>query len=141
MFKYDSRYNTYSLSVVLYLLHNSEEYSKIWLDKYQTISDPISNFFKNEECGCRPVLIQNYHRYRFDIDFFTVKFINDNPEVVNFDKLCSEVGGQDLRGTIFSINNTVSDFKDFLSSVQQKKASFNYFNTVTIQDKILISFF
>ena len=46
MFKYDSRYNTYSLSVVLYLLHNSEEYNKIWLDKYQAISDPISNFFK-----------------------------------------------------------------------------------------------
>lgn len=138
---YDSRYNTYSIPAIFHLLHHSEDYSKLWISKFPDTQVQAENFFKNENCGCRPVLLQKYYKHRVDVDLFTVYFIHENPNCVNFDDLCKNVGGQDLRGTIFSVNNSIGDFKDFLSSLQQKKASFNHFNTVTIGDKILVNFF
>jgi len=137
----DQRYNTYSLSIVLHLIHTNSEYNKIWCDKFPDTVSQASNYAKNTDCGCRPVLVKKYRQFRFEADIMTVGFINDNPSCINFDKFCEEVGGQDLHGTVFSVNNTESDFKDFLAILQQKKASFQYFNALPMGEKILVSFF
>jgi hypothetical protein len=137
----DDRYSTYSISIILHLLHNNEEYNKLWISHFPQTESQASNFFKDENCGCRPVLLQTYKKLRFKADLFTVKFLIDNPSVINFDEFIQNVGGQDLRGSMFSIKKTESDFKDFMSIIQQKKAAFTYFNTVALEDKILITFF
>lgn len=137
----DPRYNTYSLSIVLHLLHNNLDYNKLWISKYPQTESQASNFFKNSECGCRPVLVRNYKKFRFSIDCMTVDFINQNPSVLDFDNFCKTVGGQDLRGTIFSVENTESAYKDFVATLLEKKSLFSYYNTVSIGDRILITFF
>lgn len=139
--KIDPRYSTFSVSIIFHLLHNNEEYKNIWVENYPHISNQAENFFKNENCGCRPVLLQNYRKFRFDIDLLTVNFLNDNPDVLDFDEFCNSVGSQDIRGAAFSVNNNQNDFKDFLATIQQKNYSFNYFSTQTFDDKILVSFF
>jgi hypothetical protein len=137
----DDRYSTYSISIILYLLHNNEDYNKLWISHFPQTENQASNFFKDENCGCRPVLLQTYKKLRFKADLFTVQFLIDNPSAINFDEFTKEIGGQDLRGSMFSVNKTESDFKDFMSIIQQKKAAFTYFNTVALDDKILITFF
>lgn len=137
----DSKYSTFSTSIIFHLLRKSEEYKNLWIEKYPQYTNQLNNFFKNEHCGCRPVLMQQYKKLRFEIDVFTVNFINENPDVLDVDKFCKETGSQDLRGTVFSINNDMNAYKDFMASLQQKNASFNGFNTITIDDKIVATFF
>ena len=139
--KIDPKYNTYSTSIIFHLLHNNEDYKNLWIKSYPEISQQAENFFKNENCGCRPVLLQNYKRFKFDIDVLTVNFINENPSSIDIDEFCKTKGSQDLRGTMFSINNNVGSYKDFLAALQQKNASFNNFNAITIDDKIVVTFF
>lgn len=117
----DDRYSTYSISIILYLLHNNEDYNKLWISHFPQTENQASNFFKDENCGCRPVLLQTYKKLRFKADLFTVQFLIDNPSAINFDEFTKEIGGQDLRGSMFSVNKTESDFKDFMSIIQQKK--------------------
>jgi len=137
----DHRYSTYSIPIVFYLLHNNEEYKNKWVERFPENENQANNFFKNENCGCRPVLLHTYQKLRFEADSMTVDFINSNPDCIDFDKFCEEVGGQNLRGAIFSVRKRESDFKDFMATLQQKKAEFNAFNTLELEDKILITFF
>jgi len=135
----DQRYSTYSASIVFYLLHHNQEYSNIWKDKYPQFVNQLDNYFKDINCGCRPPLIQFYRKNRFEIDVFTVDFIN-NQNLIDFDSFCEKFGGQNLRGAMFSIPNNESSYKDFLASLQVKNASFNNFQTLQFDDKILITF-
>jgi len=137
----DPRYNTYAISIVFYLLHNNEDYKNIWIENFPETEHQANNFFKDENCGCRPVLLQKYKKFRFDADVITVKFLNENPEALDFDDFCTNIGGQELRGTMFSVPNTEGDYKDFLASLQQKKAIFSHFNVLQMGEKILITFF
>jgi len=139
--KIDKRYSTYSISIVLYLLHNNKSYNDLWVSNYPDTEMQAINYFKDVNCGCRPVLLQKYTKQRFDIDVMTVDFINSNPECLDFNSFCESNGGQDLRGNIFSVQNKESDFKDFMSTLKEKNARFNSFNTLVIEDKILITFF
>ena len=137
----DPRYSTYSISIVLHLLHNNEEYSKLWISKYPQTESQASNFFKNENCGCRPVLLSTYKKHRFQIDVFTVDFINSNKKSIDLEKFFEENGGQDLAGHVFAIPEGEGHYKDFLAAIQQKKGRFSYFNTMQIDGKILVTFF
>tara|TARA_B100000497_G_C7309058_1_gene208356 strand:- start:108 stop:536 length:429 start_codon:yes stop_codon:yes gene_type:complete len=137
----DKRYSTYSLSIVLHLIHNNEEYKNLWCESYPESESYANNFFKNENCGCRPRLVEAYNLDRFNADIMTVNFINENPEAINLEEFFKSSGGQELKGHVFAIPSTEGHFKDFLSSVQQKNGIFSHFNTLTIEDKILITFF
>lgn len=137
----DKRYSTYSTSIIFHLLHNNEDYNKLWIENYPDTEPQATNFFNNENCGCRPVLLHKYKKFRFDIDLFTVDFLNKNPDVINFDEFCESVGRQDLRGTMFSVKKSESSFKDFFANLQTKNSSFSYFNTLVLEDKILVTFF
>ena len=137
----DKKYSTFSISIIFHLLHNCEDYKNLWIEKYPELSSQVNNFFKNTNCGCRPVLLQNYKKLRFDIDVFTVDFINNNPDIIDVDEFCKKTGSQDLRGTMFSIDNNIASYKDFMASLQQKNASFNNFNAFIIDDKIVVTFF
>ena len=44
-------YSTHSISIVLHLLHNNEDYNKLWIKKFPKTKAQASNFFKNENCG------------------------------------------------------------------------------------------
>lgn len=132
------QYSTHSISIVLHLLHNNEDYNKLWIEKFPKTKAQASNFFKNENCGCRPVLLSTYKKNRFHVDLFTVNFINENSIDL---KPIYEDGGQDLAGHVFAIPEGEAHYKDFLSAIQQKKGRFNYFNTLQIDGKILITFF
>lgn len=134
-------YSTYSTSIVLHLLHNSEDYNNIWKEKYPELSNQLNNFFKNENCGCRPPILQNYIKNRFHIDVFTVDFINSNDSKFDIENFIKEKGSQNLRGAMFVLDNNISSYQDFLASLQQKKASFNNFNAINIGDKIVVTFF
>lgn len=137
----DKRYSTYSISIVLYLLHNSQNYNDLWVSRYPDTEMQAKNYYKDINCGCQSVLLQKYTKLRFDIDVMTVHFINKNPECIEFDSFCETHGGQDLRGNMFSIKNKESDFKNFMSTLKEKNARFNSFNTLTFEDKTLITFF
>lgn len=137
----DKRYSTYSISIVLYLLHNSQNYNDLWVSRYPDTEMQAKNYYKDINCGCQPVLLQKYTKLRFDIDVMTVNFINKNPECIEFDSFCETHGGQDLRGNMFSIKNKESDFKNFMSTLKEKNARFDSFNTLTLEDKTLITFF
>lgn len=137
----DSRYSTYSLSIVLHLIHNNEDYKNMWCEKYPDTSSFANNFFKNENCGCRPHLVNTYKKDRFNADLMTVNFINENPDSINLEEFFSSNGGQELQGHVFAIPATEGHYKDFLAAVQQKNGIFSYFTTLSIEDKILITFF
>jgi len=135
------KYNTYSLSIILHLLHHSEDYNDIWVSNYPSISSQLKNFFNDENCGCKSIIVQNYYKFRFEVDLFTVKFLNDNPKVLDLENFCEQLGRQDLRGTIFSIKNSLAEYKEFLSTLHQKRAYFNNFNSIVIDNNIVFSFF
>lgn len=137
----DSKYSTFSISIVFYLLHNNEKYNLLWQENFPDLSNQAKNFFENQNCGCRPPLLQNYLKNRFSVDVFTVNFINENPESIDITSFCEKIGEQNLRGTMFVIENSVSSFKDFMASLQQKRASFSNFNAINIEDKIVVTFF
>jgi len=42
------QYSTHSISIVLHLLHNNEDYNKLWIKKFPKTKAQASNFFKNE---------------------------------------------------------------------------------------------
>lgn len=136
----DPKYSTYSTSVVLHLLHNNEAYNKLWIEKFPDTKSQASNFFKNENCGCRPVLLSTYKKNRFHVDLFTVDFINKNKKTFKLKEVLDK-GGQDLAGHVFAIPEGEAHYKDFLSAIQQKNGRFNYFNTLQMDGKILITFF
>jgi len=137
----DKRYSTYSISIVLYLLHNSQNYNDLWVSRYPDTEMQAKNYYKDVNCGCRPVLLQKYTKLRFHIDVMTVNFINQNPECIDFNSFFETYGGQDLSGSTFSVKNKQSDFKDFISTLKEKNSRFNSFNSTIIDDKILITFF
>lgn len=137
----DSRYSTFSLSIVLHLLHNNEEYSKLWISKYPNTENQAKNFFKNENCGCRPALVFQYKKDRFSADLLTVNFINENEGSLNFDEFCKEKGGQELKGHVFAIPAEEHHYKDFLASLEQRRGIYDHFSTLKLNDKILITFF
>ena len=138
----DKRYSTYSISIVLYLLHNNQNYNDLWVSKYPDTEMQAKNYFKDVNCGCQACsYCRSIPNSEFDIDVMTVNFINQNPECIDFDSFCETHGGQDLRGNMFSIKNKESDFKNFMSTLKEKNARFDSFNTLTLEDKTLITFF
>jgi|TARA_B110000305_G_C19321138_1_gene579007 hypothetical protein len=137
----DPRYSTYSLSIILHLIHNNEDYKNEWIKKYPKTESFATNFFNNENCGCRPKLVSQYKKDRFHADVMTVNFINSNEDVIDFDKFCEENGGQDLTGHVFAIPASEGHYQDFLAAIQQKNATFSHFNTIQINEKILLTFF
>ena len=139
--KIDPRYNTYATSIIFHLLHNNEEYNKLWIEKYPDTKPQASNYFKDINCGCAPVLLQKYRKFRFDIDFITVQFLLKFPDALNFDEFCKNSGKQELRGTMFAIEKKESSFKDFIANLHTRNASFTFFNTLELDDKILVTFF
>lgn len=151
----DSQYSTFSLSIVLHLIHNNEEYKELWSKKYPNTAPFANNFFKNSNCGCRPNLVNQYKRDRFNADIMTVNFINThedpfkkkNPkegeedEKLDLKGFCDKVGSQELNGFVFAIPASEGHYKDFLASIQQKNAEFSHFNTLQLNDKIILTFF
>jgi len=136
----DSRYSTYSLSIVLYLIHNNEDYKNLWCEKYPNAKQYAENFFKDENCGCRPGIIKQYKLDRFHADIMTVEFINKNKDCLNFDEF-EKIGKRDISGHVFSIPKSEGHYQDFLASLQQKNTTYSHFNTTVIDDKILVTFF
>tara|TARA_R110000765_G_C18855638_1_gene599460 strand:+ start:703 stop:1131 length:429 start_codon:yes stop_codon:yes gene_type:complete len=136
----DKRYNRYSLFVVLHLIHNHEEFKNIWIDKFVDQETYANNYFKDENCGCKPKIVSCYKQERFAADCIAVKFINENPDSVNFDNVESDAS-PDITGNAFSMPATEAHYQDFLASLQQKNAMFNHFVPVTIGDKLIVTFF
>lgn len=141
MLDIDPKYSTYSLAIVLHLIHNNEEYKNLWCEKYPQTSSFANNFFKDENCGCRPGLVSQYKRDRFNADVMTVNFINTHEGCIDLDKFFNGEGSQDLEGFVFAIPATEGHYKDFLASLQQKNAKFSHFNTIQLNDKIILTFF
>lgn len=137
----DQRYSTFSLSIVLHLLHTNEDYSKLWVSKYPSTEGPAKNFLKDENCGCRPSLVFQYKKDRFFADIMTVNFLNENPDTLDFDSFCKEKGGQELKGHVFAIPAEEHHYKDFLASLEQRRGIYDHFSTLKMDDKILITFF
>lgn len=136
----ESSYNAYSLGVVLHLIRNNEDYRKLWLDKYSETENFVNNFVKNENCGCRPSIIRQYKKDRFAADKMTVNFIN-SCDSFNYEEFVKANPAQELEGAVFAIPNTEAHYKDFLAALQQKNARFKHFNSIQIDDKIILTFF
>ena len=136
----DKRYSLLSMGVFLHLLHNNEKFKDAWIKKYPHTKNQAENFFKNENCGCRPRLIQAYKQTRFEADVFIVSFINENEGCINFDEI-EKKGARDVRGHVFSIPASEVHLQDFLASIHQKNADYDHFITTVIKDKILVTFF
>lgn len=136
----DERYSSMSLGVFLHLMHNNETFKNSWVEKYPNTKQYAENFFKNENCGCRPRLIQQYKKDRFNADLFIVQFINNNKDSVDFDEM-EKKAARDIRGHVFSIPAHEGHYQDFLASIHQKNADYDHFITTTVKDKILITFF
>lgn len=137
----DPKYNRYSISIILYLLHSNKDYSKLWIEKYPETETAALNFFENTECGCKPTIVSQYSQDRFNADVMTVSFINDNPDCIDLEKFCEKNGSKDVVGHVFSVPLGEGHYKDFIATVREKRFIFNYFNTTIINDRILITFF
>ena len=140
-FDIDPRYSTFSVSIFLHLIHNDEKFKNLWIKGYPKTESFANNFFNNENCGCRPSLISAYRRNRFNADLMIVAYLKENPDVLNFDEFCNGNGGQDLSGHVFAIPQEEAHYKDFLAALQQKNSIYSHFNTIQMNDKILITFF
>lgn len=136
----DKRYNKNSLYVVLYLIHNNEDYKNLWVETFPDQKGFANNYHKNENCGCKPRIVSKYKEERFAADYLTVEFLTKNPEAINFDDVEKEAS-PDVTGNVFSVPATESHYQDFLASLQQKNAMFNFFVPTRIGDKLIISFF
>ena len=135
-----SEYSAFSVGIVLHLIRNNDEYRKMWIEKYPQTEQFVNNFHKNENCGCRPSIIRQYKKDRFNADVMTVDFIN-SIDSFDVDEYVKSNPAQDLDGAVFAIPNTEAHYKDFLAALQQKNARFTYFNTLQIDDKIILTFF
>jgi len=135
------KYNNYSTSVFLYLLHNNKEFNSKFIDAYPDLEGPASNFFNDENCGCKPRLVVRYKKSRFQLDLMIVQFINENPDCINLDSFFESEGFKDISGATFAVNNTEADYRDFLATIGSKNIKHNGFSSVPINDKILVSFF
>ena len=140
-YEIDLQYNQYSEAIILHLIRSSEEYLNLFISQHPDLEPQLSNFHENENCGCRPVILMRYKKVRFQIDLMTVKFINDNPDVINLTDFCSNLGHRNLAGSIFSIPDTEADFKDFLSGIKAKGDTYNGLNTLHLDNRILVTFF
>ena len=136
----DPRYNRHSIFVVLHLLHNNQEFSDMWLEKYPDQVSFATNYFKDENCGCKTHLIRKYRQDRFAVDVMVAKFIEDNEGCVDFDKV-EEESSTDISGQAFSMPATEGHYQDFLASLQQKNAMFNHFTPVILGEKLIVTFF
>jgi len=135
------KYSVYSEAIIFHLLRSSKKYNDLFCERHPSISGPLSNFYLDENCGCRSVIYKTYKQLRFPIDLMTVEFINSNPDCIDIDEFCSTVAEKDLSGTMFSIPATESDLKDFLSKVRISRGKYSGFNTINLDDRIIITFF
>lgn len=136
----NNKYNKYSLYIILHLIHNDESFKDAWIERFPDQKSYAENFFKNENCGCKPRIVSLYHAERFAADLLTVQYINKNPDCINWEEIEKEAA-PDVTGHVFSVPATESHYQDFLASLQQKNAMFNFFVPTKINDKLLISFF
>ena len=137
----DKRYSLYPATIVLHLIHSNESYNNLWVSKYSDTEMQASNYFKDVNCGCSPVLLATYKRNRFPIDIMTVNFINENPDCIDFDEFCNEYAERDIAGHVFSIPEGEGHFKDFVANLQTKRYKFKHFETLKSDDRVLITFF
>ncbi len=133
-------YSSLSLGIFLHLMHNNEKFNKLWIKTYPDQKPFADNFFKDENCGCRPRLIHKYKRERFHADLLIVNFINENEGCVDMKEMTTKAD-RDITGHVFSIPVSESHFQDFLASLHQKNAFYNHFTTTTIKDKLVLTFF
>ena len=140
-FNIDKKYNKYSLSIILYLIHNNEKYNKLWIKCYPQTETAATNFFKDQNCGCKPVLVSEYKNDRFCADMMTVNFINENEDCIDLDSFCENEAERDIAGHIFSIPEGEGHYKDFIATLQEKRFKFKFFNSIKIDGRILITFF
>tara|TARA_B100002019_G_scaffold293175_1_gene319160 strand:- start:20379 stop:20804 length:426 start_codon:yes stop_codon:yes gene_type:complete len=136
----DKRYSSLSLGILLHLIHNNEDFKNKWIEKYPNTKQYAENFFKDENCGCRPRIIQQYKADRFDADIFIVNYINENEGVIDWNEMESKAE-RDISGHVFSIPATESHYQDFLSSLHQKNATYEHFTSLVLKDKIILTFF
>ena len=121
-------------------MHNSEDFNNKWIEKYPDNKPYAKNFFKDENCGCRPKLIQQYKRDRFNADIMIVDFINENEGVIDFNAMDQDAE-RDISGHVFSIPATEGHYQDFLASLHQKNAHYKHFTSIIIKDKLVLTFF
>ena len=136
----DKRYSSISLGVFLHLMHNNEKFKDLWIKTYPQQEPFANNFFKDENCGCRPRLIAKYKAERFHADLLIVNFINENEGCIDLKEMDSKAD-RDVTGHVFSIPATESHYQDFLASLHQKNAHYRHFTTTLIKDKLIITFF
>ena len=136
----DKRYNKHSLYVILHLIHNSEEFKNQWVDRFSDQSSYANNYHKDVNCGCKPRIVSKYKEERFAADCLAVSFIEENPDVVDFEKV-EEDSSPDIVGHAFAMPATEAHYQDFLASLQEKNAMFNHFVPVQLGDKLIVTFF
>lgn len=136
----DKRYSSLSIGIFLHLAHNNEKFKEEWIQKYPNTKQYAENFFKDENCGCRPKLIQQYKADRFNADIMIVTFINNNEGVIDWKEM-EQKGERDVAGHVFSIPATEAHYQDFLASLHQKNAQYDHFTAVVIKDKMILTFF
>jgi hypothetical protein len=136
----DKRYNRYSLYVILYLIHNNENFKNKWVEKFPDQDSYANSYHKDENCGCKPRIVTRYKEDRFSADCLTAEFINQNEGCIDFDEV-EEKASPDITGHAFAISATEAHYQDFLASLQQKNAMFNNFVPVTLGDKLIVTFF
>jgi len=135
-------YSKYSLSIVLHLIRTNEEYKKLWIKTFPKTEAPANNFSKNENCGCRPSLVSQYKLKRFEADLMTVNFLNSHPDnSLKINDFIKNQASRDLAGHVFAIPATEGHYKDFLASIEQQNSEYRYFDTLKMNDKIIITFF
>ena len=136
----DKRYNRYSLYVILYLIHNNENFKNKWVEKFPDQDSYANSYHKDENCGCKPRIVTRYKEDRFGADCLAVEFINQNEGCIDFDEV-EEKASPDITGHAFAMPATEAHYQDFLASLQQKNAMFNNFVPVTLGDKLIVTFF
>ena len=100
------------------------------IDASKTIFEAASNFFNDPNCGCKPVLLSQYRKDKFNADIMTVSFINENPDCINFEEFYEKYASRDIAGHIFSIPEGEGNYKDFIATLQEKRYIFKFFNTI-----------
>ena len=135
------QYSQYSESIILHLIHNSEKYKDLWIEKFPETKDQANNYFNDVNCGCSPVLLHQYKAARFHADLMTVDFINSNSDAFNMEDFMKTNPAKHVQGHVFSIPAQESSYKEFISSLQANRFIFNHYITTQIDDRILITFF
>jgi hypothetical protein len=135
------KYSTHSTALFLELLHNNKDFNTLFVKEYPELEGPATSFFADENCGCKPRLLVCYRNFRFHIDLMIINYIQSNPDCIDLDDFFETNYKKDLSKATFAIDNTESDYNNFLATANAKSIDPKGFSTTVIGDKILITFF